>query len=314
MYHQLSYNNHVKFYVDDILYGNSNDPTRKFRVEFGKVDKDLYQRSNFNEELQRVADLQYSIFGKDLIIFLSGGLDSEIVVRSYVAIGLKPKCIIMRFTNFMKPGIIENLIEVNAAIETANNIGIDYEFFDFDVLKFYVSGEAKEMAIKYTCYLFPMLVYYKVSTLIASNPCIFCGEILLEKHKDIHQSSVWHYRFQETLEAATHRVSQDTGIPIVMEWFTYTPELMLYFLESPQIINLVAQRSYKVASTPFKNYILKTLVPSIKDSNKQKTWGYENLTNMVTEANWQFTSVMPFRIDPTDYGTKYYDVIAMLKG
>ena len=314
MYFPLSYNNHVKFYVDDILYGNSKDPMRKFRVEFGKIDKEYYQRNNFNEELKRVADLQYNIFGKDLIVFLSGGLDSEIVVRSYIDIGIKPRCIIIRFTNFLKPDIIENIIEVNDAVKTANALGVDYEFFDFDVLKFYVSGEAKEMAIKYTCYLFPMLVYYKVSALIASNPCIFCGEILLEKHKDANQNRIWHYRFQETLEAATRRVSQDIGIPIVMEWYTYTPELMLYFLESPLVVNLVNKPSTRVSSTPIKNDILKTLVPAVKDTNKTKTWGYENLTNMVVEANWQFTSAMPFRIDSTDYGTKYHDVLTMLKG
>ena len=159
MYHQLSYNNHVKFYVDNVLYGNSTDPARKFRVEFGKVDKDLYQRSNFNEEIKRVADLQYNIFGKDLIVFLSGGLDSEIVVRGFIDIGIKPRCIIMRYTNYLKPNVIENIIEVNAAIKTANDLGIEYELFDFDVLKFYISGEAKDMAIKYTCYLFAMLVY-----------------------------------------------------------------------------------------------------------------------------------------------------------
>lgn len=318
MHFQLSYNNHVKFYVDDALYGNSSDPARKFRVEFGNIDKDHYQRSNFNEELKRVADLQYNIFGKDLILFLSGGLDSEIVLRSYLNIGIKPKCVIIRFTNRLKPGVIENVAEVNDAVKTANDLNVDYKFFDFDVLNFYLSGEAKEMAIKYNCYLFAMLVYYKVSTLLATFPCIFCGEILLEKqlekHYDTSNNPVWHYRFQETLEAATHRVSQDIGIPIIMEWYTYTPELMLYFLESPLIVNLVNQRSYRVSSTPMKNDVLKTLVPAIRDSTKIKTWGYENLTNMVIEANWQFTSVLPFRIDKTDYGTRYQDVIAMLKG
>jgi hypothetical protein len=310
----LSYNNHIKFYVDDVLYGDSTDPRRKFRVEVGQIDKELYKRSNYNEELKRVTDIQYKTFGKDLIVFLSGGLDSEIVVRSYVANGIYPRCIIMRFINFMRPGVIENLVEVNAAVETANAIGIDYEFFDFDVLKFYVSGEAKEMAIKYTSYLFPMLVYYKVSTLLASHPCIFCGEVLLDKHRDIDNNPIWYYRFQEILEAAPYRVTRDTGIPIVIDWFSYTPELLLYFLESPHIVNLVNTRSYRVSTTSIKNDVLKTLVPAIKDTTKIKTWGYENLTKMVVEANWQFTAAMPFRIDTADYGTKYHEIVAMLKG
>ncbi len=306
---QISYNNHVKYYVDDVLYGSSTDPDRKFRVEVGKVDHDRYNNSNFEQEACRVATLQDSIFGKDLLVFLSGGLDSEISVRSYLKAGIKPKCIIMRYTNFLNPGTIENSIEVGAAVQTAEQLGVEYEFFDFDVLRFYLSGEAKEMAIKYTCYLFPILVYYKVATMMKSRPCIFCGEILLEKYK-----SVWYYRFNETLEAATYRVSRDHGIPIVMEWFAYTPELMLYFLKSPIITKLVSGKSRIAATTPIKNVVLRSLAPDVRDSKKEKTWGYQTMTNMVVEANWHFTSLMPFRKDVLDYGTQYTEIIKMLEG
>ena len=305
---------HIKFYTNNDLYGNSKDPNRKFRVEFGSVNRDLYQRSNYYEELKRVADLQYNIFGKDLIIFLSGGLDSEIVVRTYLNIGIKPKCVIVRFIHALNPGIIENLVEVNAAIETATKLGVDYELRDFDVFNFYLSGEAKEFAVKYTCSEFGILVYYKLCMMYASNPCIFCCEVLLEKRRDNNLNPVWYVRFQETLEAATYRVSKDTNVPIVMEWYYYTPELLLYFLESPYIKRLVTSRSTYASSTRVKNDILRKLMPDVKDSKKSKTYGYENLTNMLLEANWQFKYLMPYRIDPCDHGTAYDEVITMLKG
>jgi hypothetical protein len=310
----ITYKDHVKFYTDDILYGDIKDPNRKYRVSFGSINTDYYKTSNYYNELNRVADLQYNIFGKDFIIFLSGGLDSEIVVRSYLRIGIRPRCVIIRFVNQNNSNKIENQEEVAAAINTANSLGVDYELYDFDVLKFYLSGEAKEMAIRYTCSEFAILVYYKISMNFKSYPCIFCCEVLLEKRKDQNSNPVWHIRFQETLEAATQRVVQDTGIPIVMEWYYYTPELLLYFLESPYTINLVTNRSQYVASTRVKNDILKKLVPDVKDSNKAKTYGYENLTNMVVEANWQFRYLMPYRIDSIDHGTEYHEVIKMLKG
>ena len=309
-----TYNDHIKFYTDDILYGNSKDPNRKYRVEFGSIDKDYYRTSNYCEELKRVADLQYNIFGKELIVFLSGGLDSEIALRSYLKIGIKPRCVIIRFVNALNPGRIENQDEVEAAIKTANTLLVDYELYDFDVLDFYLSGEAAELAVRYTCSEFPILVYYKICINFASYPCIFCCEVLLEKRKDINLNPEWYVRFQETLESATYRVYQDTGIPIVMEWYYYTPELLLYFLESPYIQKLVNTKSQYVASTRVKNEILRKLVPDVADSTKAKTYGYENLTNMVVEANWQFKYLMPYRVDSVDHGTSYDDVIRMLKG
>lgn len=310
----ITYKDHIKFYTDDVLYGDSKDPSRKYRVEFGSVDLDLYKKSNYYDELKRVADLQYQLFGKDLIVFLSGGLDSEIALRSFLNIGIKPRCVIIRFVNELNSNKIENQDEVFAAINTANELGVNYEFYDFDVLKFYVSGEAKEFAIKYTCSEFPILVYYKICTNFKSYPCIFCCEVLLEKRKDPNLNSIWHVRYQENLEAATYRVCKDTGIPIVMEWYYYTPELLLYFLESSKILKLVNEKNQYAASTRIKNDVLKSLVPDVANSTKSKTYGYENLTNMVVEANWQFKYLIPFRIDPVDHGTEYHEVIRMLKG
>jgi hypothetical protein len=311
---KTTHNDHIKFYINDQLYGNNKDPDRIYRVEFGSVDKDYFKRSSYYEELKRVADLQYNFFGKDLIIFLSGGLDSEIVVRTYLNIGIKPRCVIIRFVNKLNPGVIENLLEVTAAIKTATELGVEFELYDFDVFDFYLSGEAKEIAVRYTCDTFGILVYYKLAMIYASHPCIFCCEVVLEKRRDNNLNPVWYIRYEETLEAATHRVTLDTGIPIVMEWYYYTPELLLYFLESQYIKNLVTNRSTYVSSTRVKNDILRKLVPDVKDSTKSKTWGYENLTNMLLEANWQFKYLMPYRIDPCDHGTSYNEVIEMLRG
>jgi hypothetical protein len=308
----ITHNDHIKFYTNNNLYIDSDNVNRKYSVKFGSVDFEYYKKNSYYEELKRVADLQYNLFGKDLIVFLSGGLDSEIAVRSFLNIGIIPRCVIIRFLNKLE-NKIENKKEVDDAVKTANSLGISYEIYDFDVLNFYLSNEAEEFAIKYKCSEFPILVYYKVSTLFAPYPCVFCCEVLLEKKKDVNFNPVWNVRFQENIEAATYRVCQDTKVPIVMEWYYYTPELLLYFLESDHIRKLTSTRNQYVTSTRIKNDVLKSLVKDVKDSNKVKTYGYENLTNMVVEANWKFKNLIPYRIDQTDYGTEYNEVIKMLK-
>jgi len=72
------------------------------------------------------------------------------------------------------------------------------------------------------------------------------------------------------------RFSLKYNIPLVNEWFSYTPEMMGYYLEDPKIHWLMAERyNYKLASVSTKNEILHRLFPNI--TNKVKTHGYEKL-------------------------------------
>jgi hypothetical protein len=72
------------------------------------------------------------------------------------------------------------------------------------------------------------------------------------------------------------RFSIKYGIPLVNEWFSYTPEMMAYYLEYPRINSLVTERfNYKISSVSSKNEILREFMPDITE--KIKTHGYEKL-------------------------------------
>ena len=66
------------------------------------------------------------------------------------------------------------------------------------------------------------------------------------------------------------------NIPLVNEWFSYTPEMMGYYLDHSDIDCLINTRlNYKMSSVSSKNDILIKLMPDIL--KKKKTHGYENL-------------------------------------
>jgi hypothetical protein len=92
----------------------------------------------------------------------------------------------------------------------------------------------------------------------------------------------WCHHFRENEDASAMRFSFKYNIPLVNEWFSYTPEMMLFFLEDPDVQNLINNPNYKITSVSSKNSILKNLYPEIRV--KQKTHGFERLLGFNIET------------------------------
>jgi hypothetical protein len=299
----FTHNNHLKYYFDNDLFGTRTTAYQKYRFEVGKVDTELYQQGNFQSELRRVADLVHHELGNEKVIFLSGGLDSEIVLRTFLDIGIKPRCITFKFENNY------NDYEVNAAIETAKLLNVDLEIINFNIFDFYHSGEALAMAKKYSIGLLPYVIFLKVAEQL-SAPSVIAGELHLSKYRDDNDKPVWGLRVLEDLDTSHIRFSQDTNIPFIQEWFSYTPELMLHFLETPEIKWLTSTPSYHQTILPVKNKIYRRLLPGL--SNKIKNSGYDNLKGLFVESAQVFSENMPRRTQEDPY-ISYEDLVNILK-
>lgn len=261
-------NNHLQYSVGGRPYGYRETAIEKFEVKLGPVDPDQYRTSSYENELRRTADSVYKEFGKDLVVFLSGGTDSEIVANNFLSIGIKPKCAVIKF----KGGY--NAADVLEAERLATEMDLDLKIIDFDILDFFHSGQAQEFGETIQCtQITYIMVYYCIQKLGA--PAAMGGEALLSRNvtKD---SSYWYYTFRENEDASAMRFTERYNIPLVNEWFSYTPELLLYYLEHPMIKELISNRfNYKLTSVSSKNKILKELCPYITE--KRKTHGFESL-------------------------------------
>ena len=67
------------------------------------------------------------------------------------------------------------------------------------------------------------------------------GELLLKRNIGTDPSS-WYYCLRENEDGSAMRFSDKYKLPLVNEWFSYTPELMLYYLEDPEIQALVSTK------------------------------------------------------------------------
>lgn len=295
----FTYNNHLKYYIGDKLYGQRQSSEEKYRVTVGSIDSEYYRTTNFANELRRTAQTVYEDFGKDIALFLSGGTDSEIVARNFLSIGIKPRCFTIKFQNDF------NISDVNEAIDLARELDLPHEIIDFDINEFYLSGQASEFGGQIQCTQIAYLnVYHWISKL--GIPAVMGGELLLRRNP-----AIWYHCFRENEDASAMRFSLKYNIPVVNEWFSYTPELMLLYLEDIEIKNLVSVRSINYAdSVSIKNSILKRLLPEIRERNK--THGFENLL----EFNKTVYDDLSKQQIPRSYslnGIEYYQCLHMLK-
>lgn len=298
-------NNHLEYSIGGRKFGYRSNSVEKFKVTVGPIDPDIYRTSSWREELKKTADSVYKEFGQDLVVFLSGGTDSEIVLRNFLEIGIKPRCAVIKFENNY------NEIDVSQAIDIAKELDVKLDILDFNVKDFYYSGEADEFGQELQCTQVTYLTVYK-NILKYGAPAIMGGELLSQK-KIEKNNSYWYYCFRENEDASAMRFSEKFNIPLVNEWFSYTPEMMLYWFEFPYIKKLFNNEFfYKLSSVSTKNYSLKMLYPEI--IKKKKTHGFEKLLGFNFEAYRSLGRNQIKRVEPSLDGIEITKIIEMLRG
>jgi hypothetical protein len=121
------------------------------------------------------------------------------------------------------------------------------------------------------------------------------GEMFLRRHTDV-TGGKWYYVIRENEDGSAMRFTLKYNVPLVNEWFSYTPEMMGYYLEHSSIQSLINTRfNYKLSSVSSKNAILKSLMPDIVD--KVKTHGYEKLMGFNGETYRELYLTHPRRLE-----------------
>ena len=301
----FTHGNHLAYTIGDRKWGHRQNSYEPFKLSVGNIDHDQYRTSSYQDELRRTADLVYQNLGKDFVLFLSGGTDSEIVARNFLSIGIKPQCYCIKFKDDY------NISDVNEAIDLANDLDIPLSIIDFDVKDFLYSGHAEEFGQKLQCtQITYLMVYYSI--LKIGMPAVMGGEVLLKRNINTTPST-WYYSIRENEDCSAMRFSNMYNVPLVNEWFSYTPELLLYWLEDTDINKLVTTKfNYKLTSVSSKNDILKRLVPEIRV--RKKTHGFEKLLAFNFEAYRKISKNQILRMESSLDGIEINNAIASLKG
>ena len=300
---KFTLNNHLEFSVGGRKFGYRETPFDKYVVSVGKIDLDYYKTSDWVQEQYRTAECVRRDLGEFVVMF-SGGTDSEIVLRTFKKMNIKHRTVFIKLSD-------DNLIDLAWARKVADDIGIELEIVEIDVVDFFRGGEAYEIATEVQCNGIAYLPVYSY-LLKLGMPAVMGGEMLLARDTR-EEPTKWYLGFDEGFDASVYRFSMKHSIPMVVDWFSYTPEMMGYWLQHPEIVSLIGNRfNYKLNSVSSKNRILKTLVPDILERTKRT--GYEQLPGFRYETTHELRKRMPIKYDPSIEGAYLTDIYLQLFG
>ena len=292
-------NNHLQYWYE-------NDRTCKWRTDdldttYMSVGGCTRKPMSLRAELQRNARCLIKDY-KDLTVFMSGGLDSEMALQSFLSAGVVPKLATVRFPND------NNMHDIGPTMRMLDQMNLPYTIIDFDPTEFVNSGECYEIGLKYQAYT----LYQQMLLKIAENfnaPMITVDEVELEKTISLDYNSgqiheEWVFLKKEDQDGVWRRFNDKTGIPALNNFYTYSPESMLAFLNIPVVDDLISNRiPGKLGWTSSKMKIYSTLGYQFRQ--RPKWHGVENYLHLWDIVQYNIS------MKGLDYNNRYYTVPAL---
>lgn len=288
-----------EFYVQ---YGKCSRKPRRFLHECVRTANEIYFAIQ-NLKYQFYKDWVKPGIKFEINILLSGGIDSEIVARSFLLARKPFKCIIYRFNDDI------NLHDICYAISFCETYEIDYEIIDINIHNFFKSSSKKnEFRYKVFDYGFKgQCVSPQLSTIlymadqVRGIPIIGSGECYLQK-----ENGSW-FLYEQEKVASLYKYFWLTKGPAIPGFFQWNPEIMLSFLEDKMIQDLV--KSDKNSSKEIKFDFYKKHFPDIVP--RKKYTGFEKIMDLDKEVR-NVLNYFPLHSNEVAK-TEYNELINILK-
>lgn len=139
---QLTKNNHFEFESVLVQSTKAND-LRQFYVKLGSPELSSY--SPFEQSVIDAKFLYDSAQSKNLILCLSGGIDSECLCRAFLAAKAPFEVCFLRFKDNL------NYFDIKTNIAFCEDRSIKFSFIDIDIINFFESGKYIDVAKRYEC-------------------------------------------------------------------------------------------------------------------------------------------------------------------
>jgi hypothetical protein len=244
-----THENHFKFGYDGEWFVNrtSEDQTLQHTYGTAKARLDLRSAS------LRAAELIANSTDEKLYVMMSGGIDSELVARSFLTIGADFTAAIMRFNDD------RNCHDIGYAESYCKENNIPVQYFDLNPAKFWFSKESSRIAKIAQCYIPAIICTMWLVEQIPGFPIIGNGDPLVYKPIDDmaipmdtfmlpqparYKINPYVIRESEHILAwYKHMINLDIeGVP---GFHQYTPEQVLAVLDHPLTHRYVQENHYQ---------------------------------------------------------------------
>jgi hypothetical protein len=260
------HNNWMSYAFDGIDLGKKLNRNSKFTLKINKkIDSYI---PSYKDALFHNARLMRDSYSEPFDVMLSGGIDSEIVVRTFHTLGISHNTLIFKLENDL------NVRDVSNAIKLCEELDIKYTVIDFNLKKFY---ENDALAIFEKSFIsgagrLPRLKWLEYS----DNIPVYCdGEPYWKREleRDYSQKSIWKFVLSEEAYSCS-TFAKSLGITAICDWYEYTPDIMLSYLEIPLVKTLLNDdMPGKISNWSSRTLIHQPIWPTIE--HKPKLIGYE---------------------------------------
>ena len=237
---------------DDGIYNLRSKNNSKFNCYYTKASR---VHKTLREEAKLVCDKishESTRLGKIPIILLSGGLDSEVVLRSFLESGKQFKAISNKFLNDLNSHEIDYIEKLKIKFD------FDHVYNEIDIVNFLQSQRAKDLISISKCTRPEMLptmeLIYVVVKKMNGVPVLGNGDFYVSK--DINESAIqWNYIEYEYI-LAWMRFCVSEKITAATNFFQYTPEIVLSVGRDPIMQHLFSTSPPEKTSSRSKKYIV----------------------------------------------------------
>ena len=260
----------MSYSFDEIEYGKKLSKESIFSINFNKKIKKNTIPS-YKDALYNNGKIMRDSFNEPFDVLLSGGVDSEIVVRLFKDLGIKHNTFIFRLENDY------NIRDVNDAISICQQINIPYKIIDFNLEHFF-EHDALEYLNKSFVPRAGRLPRLKWIEYLDNIP-VFCdGEPYWKRlyTTDYSIQSEWHLQLSEDAYSSSLYAS-NIDRTLIGDWYEYTPEIILSHMEHPMTQKLLNDQLHGKLSSWSSRYAMhQEIWPEI--ITRKKLVGYEGAT------------------------------------
>jgi Asparagine synthase len=241
-----THNNHFQFGWGEGLF-NFDDQRVNYWMKFGRCE---YLPTSFKFECIRAARLISENAKKPVLVCFSGGIDSEVVVRSFQEANVDFEVGIMNLIYRGNTSLNQHDIKyAKDYVEQhkLKHIIIDIDFDEF--LQTHLLSNAK----KYKSELVGILLHREMIKSFPDHHCVLGGgDIQLQRHRFNDRPELTGlYLEEEEISISLMESAREIGNDVSNRFFMHTPEIMLAWIMDPDIQHWI-KYEYALAS-PWTN-------------------------------------------------------------
>jgi hypothetical protein len=269
--------NHFKFGYDKEWFADRKGNKNNWIIEYGQCKKTV---KSWREECilaaQRIYDQRQ---GLSIDLLFSGGIDSEVVLRSFIESKVSFK------VHFVKYGD-HNIYDFEWVKKICDELNLKFIEHNLDIEKFWQSDDSLKIA-EISKSISPQLISQQwLMSQVDGIPVLGSGECYVARCDIAKQKKIipedrilnkvnWVLIEREKI-ASWYRYAINTNRPAIPGFFQYTPELMLSFLQDNLMMKLTNnQIKGKLSNATSKFQIYKSYWPELLKRDKHS--GFENI-------------------------------------